>query len=42
MYLQSKPTKKEVRLLKELMLDSLKQQSGVPEINPLHNLDGIQ
>lgn len=35
MYLQSKPHRKEVRLIKELMLDALRQ-SNLPEVNLLH------
>ena len=34
MYLQSKPVKPEVRLIKELMLESLKRET-LPEVNPL-------
>ena len=34
MYLQSKPIKQEVRLIKEVMLESLKQQN-LPEVHPL-------
>ena len=33
-YLSIKPEKREVRMVKELMLDSLKQ-SRLPEVNPL-------
>jgi len=35
MYLQSKPDRKETRMIKEMMLDALKQ-SHLPEVNPLH------
>ena len=34
--MQSKPHRKEVRLIKELMLDALKHQN-LPEVNPLHH-----
>lgn len=35
MYLKSKPNREEARLVKEIMLNSLKQTS-LPEVNPLH------
>ena len=41
MYLQSKPHKQEVRLIKELMLESLKQ-SRLPEVNPLQPTENFR
>jgi len=41
LYLQSKPLKLEVRLIKELMLDSLKQQN-LPEVNPLQPTENFR
>ena len=42
MYLQSKPVKQEVRLIKELMLDSLKLSNHLPEVNPLHRNENLR
>lgn len=41
MYLQSKPVKPEVRLIKELMLESLKRET-LPEVNPLQPMQNFR
>lgn len=43
MYLQSKPHKSEVRMIKEMMLESLKQSSNhLPEVNPLQPTENFR
>ena len=39
-YLQSGPEKIEATLVRELLLEGLKQSSSLPELNPLHDVMG--
>ena len=40
MYLKSEPNCTEATLIRELMLEGLKQSSSLPEVNPLHDVMG--